>query len=85
MIWRTLQGRVYEFFREFGADKSVNEESRVMRLTPFPNQKEGRSVETESYIRTSLKLNGRQKNFSHYSVGTKQLLSQISRTNHPVR
>jgi archaellum biogenesis ATPase FlaH len=44
--WATLQCRLYEFYREVGADKSVNEESRVMRLSPFPNQKHGQSTET---------------------------------------
>jgi hypothetical protein len=39
--WRGLQARLAEFFALVGADNSLRtDEARVLRMTPFPNQKE---------------------------------------------
>lgn len=40
--WRIVQEGIFKVYGEFGADRAVvTDESRVLRLVPYPNQKEG--------------------------------------------
>lgn len=46
--WKALQESLYEKFNHLGADRAVvSDSARVLRLTPFPNQKEDVPIETK--------------------------------------
>ena len=46
--WKALQEALYNKFRHLGADRSiVSDSARVLRLTPFPNQKGNEPLETK--------------------------------------